>query len=156
MDPMNPMSLPYCGLKYNFEYLESIFPEAILYSQKEQAKLADAVAQQFASDRDFCEKMLPRDIGPETWAQMNATSVGNAAYMALHAHPNYRDAYTAHYTAMQNELKRIHKDIACTRRCVNDAQKIPAPILMLQRALRKAGGSPGDRLCLFGLRICVR
>lgn len=61
-------------------------------SLAEMAKYADHVCAQNASSRTFC---APTDNPEETYQLWNGTSVGNAAFLALYGHSDFRQDYRA-------------------------------------------------------------
>lgn len=57
----------------------------------EQAEYVDQICQHNATDPDFAEDQLETKFTPEKW---NITSLGNVAYMSLHAPtPKLREQY---------------------------------------------------------------
>lgn len=74
-------------LNHNPEKLKKIKEEIAFFSLKEQAMYADQICVENALNEDFLRKCLA-DFDPhdqEQYARFNATSIGNAAYLALHA-----------------------------------------------------------------------
>lgn len=68
----------------------------------ELANHVDLVVYTFANNESFCKKQLKlmedKRIDESFLAKINASGYGNIAYMALHAHPKYREQFAKEYT----------------------------------------------------------
>ena len=75
------------GLKYSMALLESICPAIIFRDPLYQSKYADAVCVKMLHDAKFNYEQMGRvdPDDPTIYANMNTTSIGNAAYLSLHS-----------------------------------------------------------------------
>jgi hypothetical protein len=96
------------GLSHSLEYLESLWPEIIFYELKEQAKCADTVTKQNITNNQWNADQSSSADEISGWSDefirqhINATSVGNAAYCALHSKDK------AAYDALILRLKQVY------------------------------------------------
>lgn len=75
------------GLKHSIEHLENIKYDIAFYSVGKQSEYADTVCIEHSKDIEFLKEQF-KDIAlndPFTFQNMNSTSVGNMAYLSLHA-----------------------------------------------------------------------
>ncbi len=96
------------GIARPLDDLVEMWPRAILQmTTEQQAEYADAVCRESAPDRAFSEEQMIaiREAFP-SGAPNNTTGVANMAYMALHAHPDFRDEYQIVLMAYSMALKR--------------------------------------------------
>ena len=71
------------GLRYPVAYLSSMKKKIAFLPIEEQAKFVDAVTYENCNNPDFI-KQAKADLSSANFESINATSIGNAAYMALH------------------------------------------------------------------------
>lgn len=85
------------GLSHDLSYLTASFPGVLFWPVREQAKLADGVTREHAASAEFCARFIrpPGNVG--SIERINATSVGNLAFLALHAHPDHIKEYRRLY-----------------------------------------------------------
>ena len=125
------------GLNYRRGYLSKVFPDVIDFSQEEQAKLADLITQRYATNELFCERQAndwhnsPNAISPNI--EGIVTGIGNAAYMALHCHPLYREEFQHIYKCVIELVRKMKTTETETKtkenkeKKVNDSQRISWP-----------------------------
>lgn len=90
----NPLDYENNGLPIPLEQLERDRNLLSSMTTEEQARYADGVCVANANSTEFHNRQLKhvRDRGPN-YPVWNTCSVGNTAYMALHAPPEYREEY---------------------------------------------------------------
>jgi hypothetical protein len=80
--------LPNYGMAADLKTLDEVFKTIHLMPLEEQAKYADVICRQMATDVVFVQRQLggiEATLGRESYGKMNATTVGNLAYLALNA-----------------------------------------------------------------------
>lgn len=90
----NPLDYENLGLPKPLEQLERDQNLLSNMTIEDQARYADAICVANVNSTDFHNRQLKhvRDHGPN-YSVWNTCSVGNTAYMALHAPPEYREEY---------------------------------------------------------------
>lgn len=97
MEPMdlNPANYsPHQGCALPLRELQKLRPKILDMSIEEQAEVADAICKRYGHRQDFANMQVSTKIDLDRW---NATSVGNAAFMALHAHDSVKAVYRKNY-----------------------------------------------------------
>ena len=74
------------GLRHSLEKLQSIQREIAFYPIREQANYADAITIENVNNRDFLEEQVLNIDENDTslYTNLNATAVGNLAYIAAY------------------------------------------------------------------------
>lgn len=98
---LNPQNYSNFGLNYNLRYLDDLFPKIAWYPIEEQSKLADMITKRYASNIDFCEMQNLSTISNK----LNATSIGNIAYMTLNCCKKYRNDFRRQYELIISYIK---------------------------------------------------
>ena len=93
----NPCNYPNDGLSYNLGYLEATFPKVLWWSMEAQAELVDGVTKEHAASAEFCARFITPPGEFVSVGTINATSVGNLAFLAMHAHPDHVQEYRRIY-----------------------------------------------------------
>ena len=87
------------------DHLRGVLYKIAYWSIYTQAQYADVICTHNADLADFCEEQLQQMPIKVTF--FNATSIGNLAYMALHAHPAYVDKFHQCYMVFLEQAKDI-------------------------------------------------
>lgn len=100
--------------------LESKWPGIVDLQIQEQSRCADIICVRQATDMTFCEQQLQRipEVTKEMCYEMNSTSVGNMAYLSLHACIEHRQAFARIYDAIMLHMKPL-----ATPTTASEAQK---------------------------------
>jgi hypothetical protein len=88
----NPADYPNYGLSHSIEELQRKQNSILDLPLEEQAQYADAICRNFASDIVFHQQQL-NGFGENNFHMWNTTSIGNIAYMSLHAPEPYKQQY---------------------------------------------------------------
>lgn len=90
-----PYSYPQFGLYHSLAELDALWPDIINMTIDEQAEYVDAISRRYALNKHFLSQQMdamssipPIDIATKILSGMNATSIGNLAFIALQNGPN--------------------------------------------------------------------
>lgn len=92
------------GNVHSVAFLKGLYPAILFYSMSEQAKTADIVCRTFAHKAAFNRMQLETDRG-QLLEGMTTSGIGNAAYMVLHSHAQYRDEWRSLYDWIMEVFK---------------------------------------------------
>ncbi|MCF8255380.1 MAG: hypothetical protein K9H61_02390 [Bacteroidia bacterium] len=73
-----------CGLRWPSNHLDLMFPNIIFQSTHDQAKYVDQVCFEIVTKNDEVEIEILRDNLAKQTKRINATSIGNLAFIAIY------------------------------------------------------------------------
>lgn len=78
------------GLRFPIDYLNSVGKNIIMFPLEIMAEYCDVITKSYIDDKDesfIYEQIIDCDFNlEETYGNLNATGIGNLAYMALNCH----------------------------------------------------------------------
>lgn len=92
-------------ISHEDDHLRGVLYKIAFWPIHTQARYADIICTHHAKNPDFCEDQLQQM--PTRVTFFNATSIGNLAYMALHAHPAYIEEFRKCYGVFLEQARDI-------------------------------------------------
>ena len=110
-----------CGLSRPLEEYVKAWPDVLTWTRKRQIQFADIIVRSMAGNRHWAMvQLLVADAVNESYNSTswglrttyaysaNTATIGNLAWMSLHAHGDFRPQFVQLYDSLTAELKKRH------------------------------------------------